>query len=186
MNWVDLLIVGILAWTTLRAFSNGLIREAIGLLSLIAGVLLTGMYYDDLSANIEFLVPDANARRLAAFAAIFLGVAIAGQVLALVMRSVAAMLMLGPIDRIGGALLGLAKGVLLVEVALVAVAVFPAHTAVARAVAESKAAPVFLRYLPVAQFGLPAEFRDPLGQLQHWQQLLGAAAAPAGAPTPKP
>ena len=186
MNWVDLLIAGVLAWTTLRAFSNGLIREAIGLLSLVAGVLLSGAYYDDLATNIDFLVPDPATRRLAAFTAIFAGTAIAGQVIALVMRQAAAILMLGPIDRIGGALFGLAKGLLLVEVALVAVAVFPAQTAVAREVHASKAAPIFLTYLPVAQLGLPPEFREPLKQLDDWQQLLGGAGLPAGLPAPKP
>ena len=182
MNWVDLLIAGVLAWTTLRAFSNGLIREVIGLLSLIAGVLLAGAYYDDLSTNVEFMVPDATTRRLVAFAAIFLGTAIAGQVIALVMRQAAAMLMLGPIDRIGGALFGFAKGLLLVEVALVVVAVFPAQTAVARELHASRAAPIILEYLPVAQLGLPVEFREPLKQLEQWPGLLGEA----GAPAPKP
>ena len=188
MNWVDLLIAGAIAWTTFRAFSNGLIREAISLLSLIAGLVLSGAFYDDLSANLEFLVPEPNTRRLAAFAAIFLGTAIAGQVLGMIMRSVAAVLMLGPFDRIGGAAFGFLKGLLFVQVLLIAVSVFPAATSVSKAVADSKLAPVFLDRVPLAELGLPEEFNNPLQQLGQWQQLLGPGMpglAP-GLPTPRP
>lgn len=176
MNWLDLLIVGILAWSTFRAFSTGLIREVVTLLGLVAGIGLAGAFYDDLSANLEFIVADPTTRRLAAFAAIFTGTVIAGQVIGGVMHSAASLLFLGPLDRIGGAVFGLAKGLLLVQVVLVAISVFPAHPVVARAVADSTLAPVFLRFTAAVQLGLPKEFQDPLGQLQRWQQ----SGAPGG------
>ena len=190
MNWVDLLIAGVLAWMTFRAFSNGLIREAISLLSLVAGLMLSGLFYDNLSTNLEFLVPDPNTRRLATFAAIFVGTAVAGQVIGMFLRSVAAVLMLGPIDHLGGAVFGFVKGLLLVEVFLIVVSVFPAQTTVARAVHESRLAPVFLDRLPFVELVLPAEFRNPLQQLSQWQGLLGPSAVPpvlpGATPTAKP
>ena len=190
MNWVDLLIAGTIAWTTFRAFSNGLIREAISLLSLVVGLVLAGAFYDDLSANLEFLVSDPTTRRLAAFAAIFVGTAVAGQVIGMIMRSVAAVLMLGPLDHLGGAAFGFLKGLLFVEVFLIAVSVFPAATSVSKAVHESKLAPIFLDRVPIAELGLPEEFRNPLQQLNQWQQLLGPGRMPAipspSGPAPRP
>ena len=166
MNWLDLLIVGILAWTTFRAFSAGLIREVVGLLGLVAGIALAGAFYDDLSTNLEFVVADPVTRSLAAFAAIFIGTAIAGNVIGAVLRTAAALLFLGPLDRIGGAVFGLAKGLLLVQVLLIAVSVFPAQPALTKAVAASTLAPFLLRYTPAIEIGLPKEFHDPLGKLQ--------------------
>jgi len=184
MNWLDLLIVGILAWFTFRAFTNGLIREVVSLLGLIAGVALAGAFYDDLSANLEFVIEDATTRRLIAFGAIFIGTTVAGMVIAAVLHTAASMLFLGPLDRLGGAAFGLVKGLLLVQILLVAVSVFPAQTSVARAAAESTLAPVFLRAAPAIQAALPEEFSDPLGQLRRWQSTLpGGPGLQGGAAT---
>ena len=186
MNWLDLLIVGIMAWTTFRAFSAGLIREVVSLLGLVAGIALSGAFYDDLSANLEFVISDPTTRSLVAFAAIFVGTSVAGAVIATVLHTAAALLFLGPIDKLGGAAFGLIKGLLLVQVLLVAVSVFPAQTTVANAVASSTLAPVFLRFTPVIKAALPQEFQDPLGSLQRWQGgvvpgVPGLVPGPAGA-----
>ena len=188
MNWLDLLIVGILAWTVFRAFSAGLIRELVTLITLVAGILLTGAFYDDLGANLEFVIADPTTRSLAAFAAIFIGVNIAGVVLAAVMSTAASLLFLGPLDKLGGAVFGFVKGFLLVQVLLVAISVFPAQTTVAQAAAESTLAPWFLRFTPLLQAMLPEEFQDPLGQLREWQSLPGMIpSVPGRVPgTPKP
>ncbi|MFA7249977.1 MAG: CvpA family protein [Dehalococcoidia bacterium] len=187
MNWLDLLIVGVLAWTTFRAFTTGLIREVVTLVGLIAGIALSGAFYDDLSANLEFVISDSTTRSLAAFAAIFIGTMIAAQVLSAVLRTASSLLLLGPLDRIGGAAFGLVKGLLLVQVLLAAVSVFPAQATVARAVADSKIAPVLLRYSPAIRFGLPQEFQDPLGQLRRLQSgdlpgLIPATPSPTAKP----
>ncbi len=166
MNWLDLLIIAIVAWTTLRAFSAGLIREVVTFISLIVGVTLAGSFYDDLAANLEFAVTDATARQLLSFAAIFVGTMIAGAVVAAVLRSAASMLFLGPLDRAGGAVFGLLKGVLLVQVLLVAISVFPAQATLTHAASESSLVPTLLRFTPAIQAALPPEFQDPLGQLR--------------------
>lgn len=183
MNWLDLLIVAILAWTTFRAFSSGLIREVVSLIGLVAGIALSGAFYDNLSANLEFVIADPTTRSLAAFAAIFLGTAIAGYVIGTVLHTAASMLFLGPLDKVGGAIFGLVKGVLLIEVLLMAISVFPAQLTIAKAVKESTLAPVFLRFAPVVTIGLPKEFQDPLGQLGR-AQLSGMMPGiiPAGVP----
>jgi membrane protein required for colicin V production len=187
MNWLDLLIIGILAWTTFRAFSSGLIREVVSLLGLVAGIALSGAFYDDLSSNLEFVIADPTTRQLAAFAAIFVGTTVAGAVIAAVLHTAAALLFLGPLDKLGGAVFGLIKGLLMVQILLVAVSVFPAQTTVANAVAASTLAPAFLRFSPVIKAALPQEFQDPLGQLQRWQTGIPAVPGvlPGPAATPK-
>lgn len=172
MSWIDLLIVGVIAWFTFRAFANGLIREVVTLGALILGVVLAGLFYAELAADIEFLIDDGTVRKLVSFIAILGGVVVLGQVLAAVLRRVASMLMLGPFDRLGGAAFGFAKGFILVQVLLIAVAIFPASTSVAFAVDDAALTPFFLDSLPLAELTLPAEFHGALDTLGRWRDTL--------------
>jgi len=174
MNWVDLLIAAVIAWTTFRGFSVGLIRQTVMLLAVVAGIFLGGMLYDDLAENLDFLIEDATTRNLVGFGAIVIGTMIAGSVLAAVLKTTASLLLLGPIDSIGGAVVGFVRGLLYVQLALIAFAVFPASEVAAKAVDDSRLAPLFLDRLPLAEIGLPSEFADPLEQLEAWREALGA------------
>lgn len=176
MNWVDLLIAAVIAWTTLRGFSAGLIRQTVMLLAVVAGIFLGGMLYDDLAENLDFLIEDATTRNLVGFGAIVIGTMIAGSVLAAVLKTTASLLLLGPVDSIGGAVVGFLRGLLYVQLALIAFAVFPASEVASKAVDDSRLAPLFLERLPLAEIGLPSEFADPLEQLEAWRETLGALA----------
>ncbi|MBM4411545.1 MAG: CvpA family protein [Chloroflexi bacterium] len=171
MNWVDLVIVAIIAWSAFRAFRTGLIRELTALVAVVAGIFLAGALSDDLSANLDFLIADERTRDLVAFVAIFAGTLVAGQVLSAVLSDVAGMLLLGPLDYIAGAIFGLVQGVLVVQVLLIAVAVFPAAVSVSRAVDDSQVADFFLESLPSVDRLLPERFRDAAGQLDEWRDI---------------
>lgn len=181
MQWVDLLIVGVVAWMTFRAFANGLIREVVTFVALIAGILVAGTYYQDLSADIAFLIEDDLTRNFASFIALVAGVVVLGQLLAIVLTHTASLLMLGPFDHMGGAAFGFVKAVLLVQVVLLAVAVFPPSTGLAAAVDESTLAPLFLDDVPSVQLALPPEFEHALDQLARFR---GAASVIASGGTP--
>ena len=114
---------------------------------------------------IEFLIDDTTVRNLASFGALLAGILILGQLVASTLRRTAHLFMLGPFDHMGGAAFGFAKGVILVEVALIATSVFPASTTVADAIDESTLAPVFLERAPVVELALPPEFDDALDQI---------------------
>lgn len=171
MNWVDLAIVAIIAWSAFRAFRTGLVRELTALVAVIAGIFLAGALSDDLSDNLDFLISDPETRNLAAFVAIFAGTLIAGQVLSAVLSDVAGMLLLGPLDHIAGALFGFLQGILIVQVLLIGAAVFPAATSVSSAVDDSTLADFFLDSLPSVDQLLPERFRDPMGQLERWREI---------------
>lgn len=174
MNWVDLLIAGAIAWTAFRGLRTGLIRQAVWLIAVVLGLVLAGALYDDLSANLDFVIEDPTTRDLVAFVAIIVGAVIAGAVIGEVLRTTATLLMLGPIDSIGGAVLGFIRGLIYVQLALIAFAVFPANETLARAIDDSSLAPFFLEDIGFVRAVLPAEFEDPLGQLEAWRERLGA------------
>jgi membrane protein required for colicin V production len=177
VHWVDLLIVGVVAWLTFRAFANGLIRELVTFVALIGGIVVAGAFYRDLSADTAFLIEDERTRNFASFVALFAGVVVLGQLLAILLRQTASLLMLGPLDRLGGAAFGLLKALVLVQVVLLAVAVFPPSTGLASAVDDSTLAPLFLENAPGVLIALPPEFEGALDQLARFR---AAAAAVAG------
>ncbi len=177
MHWLDLLIVAVISWLTFTAFSRGLIREVVTLVALVAGAIVAGAFYDELSANLEFLIENETTRNLVSFGALLGGILILGQLVAGVLRRTAGLFMLGPFDHLGGAAFGFVKGVILVEVALIAVSVFPASETVATAIDESTLAPVFLERAPVAELALPEEFDNALDRLREWRAQLPASVS---------
>jgi len=160
LQWLDLVIVGIIAWFTFSAFSNGLIREVVTIVAVLLGGLIAGRFYGDLSDNISFLIADGTTRNLVSFISLFAGVVVLGQLAATVARGTASVLMLGPLDHMGGAVFGFVKGVVIVEVLVIAFAVFPAATGMENAVQESTLAPMLLDAVPVALQLLPHEFAE--------------------------
>jgi membrane protein required for colicin V production len=172
MHWIDLLIVGVVAFLTFRAFANGLIWEVSSLVAVILGVVLAGLLYSDLAESIEFLIDSNTWRNIISFVAIFAGIVILGQLAAHAARRVAALLLLGPLDHLGGAAFGFAKGLLVVQVALFVVAIYPPSDEIAAAVDDSAIAPLFLDDAPVAEVALPGEFDNALTQLQEWRRRI--------------
>ena len=165
MYWLDLIIVATIAWFTFSAFSSGLIREIVTVVAVVLGGVLAGRFYADLAESIEFLISDDTTRSFVAFVAIFAGIVVVGQVAGITLRRLAAILMLGPFDHLGGALFGLAKGLLLVEILLIAVSVYPVSSQFGEAIDRSALAPVFLDGVPVMLLLLPDEFSEALEAL---------------------
>jgi membrane protein required for colicin V production len=158
MHWLDLVIVAIIAWLTFRALSVGLIREVVTAIAVVGGALLAGHFYTELADDIAFAIEDQTWRELAAFGSIFIGVVVAGQILAALLQRAAALLLLGPVDRVGGAAFGFLKGVLVVEILLFASLTFPVSSDLDRAIDDSTLAPVFVDGFPVLLQILPDEF----------------------------
>ncbi len=166
MNWFDLMAGGILAWNAFSALKQGLIREFVGLLALVVGAIAAGRFYDDLSANLAFAIENETTRNAVSAIAIFSGIALIGAIASQFLKTIAAVLMLGPLDHLGGAVFGLLKGFLLVELLIVLAAAFPAFDFLTGGVSGSTLAPYFLKAAPVVQGLLPEEFHQAIAALQ--------------------
>ena len=159
MNWLDFLIIAVIAWLTFSSFNTGLIREAINLASGVLGLALAGLFYKELTDDVKLFTDNETAARLIAFFVIFAAVTLAGQLAGVVLKNTAQLVMLGDADRIAGGTLGFAKGLLLVEVFLIAAVTYPS-LGLGDAVEGSKLAPFFLERIPLLLRLLPGEFKD--------------------------
>ena len=162
MAWIDLVIVGIVAWSTFSAFRAGLIRQTISLFSVVVGGIVAARLYGRLAANIDFMVNEPQMRNLVSFVAIFAGFVVLGQLGAILAKFAAGMLFLGPLDHIGGAVFGFVQGVLSVAFLMLALTAFPAMERLTSALSDSKLTPILLERLPLLEGVLPQEFREAL------------------------
>jgi membrane protein required for colicin V production len=157
VNWLDGVILALLAWFIFSAFTAGFIREVVTIVSALLGVVLAGLFYEGLADDIGTFIDSERAARIVSFLVIFGAVAVAGQVAAMLLKETASLLMLGTFDHLAGAAFGLAKGVVIIQVLLILFATYPS-LGLGDAISESSLSPVFTEDAPILLKVLPAEF----------------------------
>lgn len=161
MNWLDFLILALIAWLTLSAYLSGFIRETVGLGSVIVGVVLAGLLHDNLAANLDIVITDETAATVTAFLAILIAVAVLGWVIGFFLRTVATLLFLGWADHAAGAVFGFIKGVILIQAAVVIFLLQPT-LGIDDAISDSTIGSFFMDTTPVVRALLPEEFDQAL------------------------
>jgi len=158
MNWVDIILLGVIAISTVIGLRIGVIKASLSLAGLIVGIVLAGLYYQPLAALLTF-IPSETLARVVAFIIILVGVILVASVLALMLKWAAQAVMLGWANRLAGGVFGLVMGGLLCG-ALLAISI--KYLGTPDAISQSRLAPVLLNYFPRVLELLPGEF-DSLG-----------------------
>lgn len=125
MNWIDAAIILILAGFVATAYTAGLIREVVTLVAVLLGIVIAGLFYDDLAADVLVFVDDEDAAQAVAFLVLFGATYLIGQIAAYVLKRMASIMMLGWADKAGGAAFGLLKGLVVVQVLVILFAAYP-------------------------------------------------------------
>ncbi len=119
MNWLDIVIIIVVLGFAVSAYSAGLIREVVTLVAIFLGIVIAGLLYDDLAMDVLVFIDSKEAALAISFLILFGAVYLLGQLSAYILKRVASLLMLGWADHLGGALFGLIKGLIVVEVLLI-------------------------------------------------------------------
>ena len=109
MNWLDIVIAVVLIVAIFTGLRQGLIKAALSLAGLIIGVILASNFYQELGGVMDFF-PSEDVANVAAFIIILVVVMIIAAVLATLLKATAKAILLGWIDRLGGAIFGLLMG----------------------------------------------------------------------------
>ncbi|MBM3297540.1 MAG: CvpA family protein [Candidatus Aminicenantes bacterium] len=140
-NWLDVLFVAVTAAALVFGLIRGLIREVVGILSVLAGFLLAAHYYPNLSVILFSVVGHRPASDFLSFGAVFLAVVLAGGLLSrFISRNMAGMSRV--FNHLLGGALGFLKGAFLCGVIALGFLVFPADSDI---VSKSRLAPPALR-----------------------------------------
>ena len=159
MNWLDIVIVLVIAFFAISAFRTGIIREVVTLVSVAVGVVVAGLFYDDLARDVLVFIDNEKTALIVAFLILLGAIYLAGQLIAVMLKRAASLLLLGPADHAGGALFGLIKGLIVVEVLLILLVTYP-QLGLQADIDGSAIASVFLDAAPLLLFVLPDEFEQ--------------------------
>ena len=154
MNWLDIVILVVVVIATFLGLRIGIIKAALSLAGLIVGIILAGRYYVPLSELLS-AIPQADVAKVVAFAIILIGVMVIASVLAAVLKWIASVVMLGWVNRLGGAVFGLVLGAMLCGALL---ATWVKFLGIAEVISQSTLAVILLDRFPAVLALLPDEF----------------------------
>jgi len=154
MNWLDIVIIVAVVVPTIIGLRTGIIKAALSMAGMVLGVILAGRYYVLLSAQLTFLPSDGIAK-IVAFVIILAGVVIVAIILSHLLERAVSMMLLGWVNRLGGAAFGLMLGAVLCSVLL---ATWIKFLGPASAIVESNLAMLLLDRFPLVLALLPGEF----------------------------
>jgi len=116
MTAFDLIVIGIVGLSMVLAFWRGLIRVVISLVALVAAVLAAIQFSPLVADMLPVMSSSPTSRYLAAFALIFIAVVVIGALLGWALSRAIRAIGLGFVDRLLGAIFGVARGVLIVVI----------------------------------------------------------------------
>jgi membrane protein required for colicin V production len=159
MNWLDVVIIAMIAWFTFTAFTTGILREVVTVVAVLVAALVAGLLYQNLANDILVFIENERAAHLTAFLSIFVSLTLAGQLVGHMLKGTAELLMLGWVDHLAGAAFGLLKGLVVAEIFFIVFVTYQV-AALEDAIDGSLVAPFFLETVPVLLQILPGEFES--------------------------
>ena len=154
MNWLDIVILIIIAVSTFIGLKNGLIKTIFSFAGLILGIFLAGRFYVSLAKALSF-ISDERLAQVFAFVLILIAVMLISAVLAAILTKIISAVMLGWVNHLGGAIIGFVFGGLFCAALLSLAVKFPGTSAT---ISGSGLAGVLLDRFPAVLNLLPSEF----------------------------
>lgn len=118
MNWVDAIILGILALSILIGLLRGLIAELLSLVIWVAAFVVAALFGPTVARLFDHAISLSAARISLGYAICFIGVLLIGAIIRFAARRLIWSTGLTGLDRLLGLLFGFVRGVLLVTLAV--------------------------------------------------------------------
>jgi membrane protein required for colicin V production len=114
VTWLDYTVLGVLAASVIWGAWRGLVREVISILGWVIAFLAANLFAGPLGEAMPQGIPTPELRLAAAFMAIFIGSLIVTSLIGLLLSKAVHAVGLAGLDRVLGALFGVARGALIV------------------------------------------------------------------------
>ncbi len=160
MNGLDIFLVLLGGYTLLRGAFRGLVREISSICGLVSGFWAAQTYYPLLAQHLLHIIPGQEYANIVSYAVLFILVLLIFLLIGTALHRLLQALMLGCLDRLAGALLGLGKGLILGCLVFLALSFFLPRDA--EILSESRLAPYLGLVLKKAQILVPEEVQDLL------------------------
>jgi membrane protein required for colicin V production len=177
MNWLDVIVLAILAVSVALSFRKGLTREVVGLASVVLAILLGIWFYGTAGA---LLLPYLSSRALANFAGfllVFGGVMLVGHLVSYVVGRFLKVTGLSIFDHLLGACFGALRGILIAVALIMAIMAFSQGDKPPSSVVNSRTAPYVVdaarAFAALAPHELKEGFRKTYGMVKTaWGKAL--------------
>lgn len=159
MNFVDVVILLVLAVSSLLGFRSGFIQSVCSLIGLIAGIAIASWNYQLVAFHIEPAIHNHALANVAGFCIIAFIVMILAGLVGMIVKSVVRGVGLGWLDHAIGLIFGLLRGALLAVLCIVLVAAFFPER---EWLSGSQIAPYFLGFSQITITVTPGELRKKM------------------------
>ncbi len=160
MNWLDIVILVTTGIAALMGYRTGVIKGFLNIIGIIVGVVLAGQIGDNVGDKMTF-IDNLDGAKIAGYAVVFGAVFIGALILASVLRKLLDFILLGWVDNLGGAALGVGAFAIAWTGVIAAAGSFPVGF-LNDAVEESSIAPDLADKVPFVLDLLPEEYSDVL------------------------
>ena len=114
MTWLDYAVIGVFAASLALGAWRGLVREVLSVLGWIIAFLAANLLAGPLGPAMPQAIPTPELRVAAAYLAVFIGSLIVTSLAGLLLSKIVKAAGLGGLDRLLGAVFGVARGLLIV------------------------------------------------------------------------
>jgi membrane protein required for colicin V production len=154
MNWLDIVIVVLIVVPVFLGLKAGIIKALFTVAGVIIGVVLAGRFSGSFAGLLSF-ISNPGIAKVVAFAIILIAVMIVATVLAMLVKWAISAVLLGWVNRLGGAILGLILGFVFCGAVLT---MWVKFLGISGVIEESLLAGMLLNGFPIVLALLPAEF----------------------------
>jgi membrane protein required for colicin V production len=177
MNWLDLVLLLILAASVFTSFRKGFSREIIGLVAVVLALLLGSWFYGTAGSLFEPYLNSTAAAHFAGFLVVFCGVLLLGAIVSAIVGKFLKITGLSIFDHLLGAGFGLVRGVLIAVALILGLMAFSPTDRPPASVVQSRTAPYVVDAARVVASVAPHEvregFRKTYGQVKSaWDKTL--------------
>jgi membrane protein required for colicin V production len=154
MNWLDIVIIILIVVQVFMGLRSGIIKMLFTVAGVIIGVVLAGRFSDSLAGVLSF-ISDPGIAKAVAFAVILIAVMIVATLAARLVKWAVSAVLMGWIDHLGGAILGLFLGFVFCGAALT---MWIKFLGISDVLQQSVLAGFLLNGFPIVMGLLPSEF----------------------------
>lgn len=160
MNWLDIVLLVILAASVVSSLRKGLTREIIGLVSVVLGLLLGTWFYGMAGA---FLLPYVSSKAIAhfiGFILVFVSVIVLGAIVSALVGRLLKITGLSILDHLLGAGFGAVRGILICVALVMAIMAFTPGVGPPASVVHSRVAPYTVDAARICAAAAPYELKE--------------------------
>ncbi len=169
MNWLDYVLIAVLAFSAIQSFRRGFSREIISLGAAVAGLVLGMWFYGTAGLLVSRWITSERAQHWVGFLMVFLAVVLAGALVGAIVRKFLSVVGLSFFDRLLGAAFGLLRGAVIAIALLTAWIAFGPRVAPG-AMVHSQIAPWLMKaselFVSIAPAELKKSFREVYDEAQ--------------------